>query len=192
MRQRYAPFAADSVGSRGRIRSPAISAPIGLAAMRVVAAVLLLAFVGPRLLRRHPAAEPAPSGAIESSAGEPESKVGQAAPISQGAAQASAARARGAVGQQILPDVSRSALRTVHGKLKVRVKVTVDSSGNVTVANFDSRGPSRYFAERSLRAAKQWTFKPPQADGHGVLSQWMLTFEFQRSGINVHPAQTFP
>ena len=97
-----------------------------------------------------------------------------------------------AVAQQVSPDVSRSALRTIHGKLKIRVKVTVDSSGNVTLAKFDSRGPSRYFADRTLRAAQQWTFKPPQIDGKSVPSEWMLKFEFERSGASVHPAQTFP
>src|SRR3982075_10150 len=39
--QRYARFAADLVGSRGRIRFPAILAPYGLVAMRAVVAVLL-------------------------------------------------------------------------------------------------------------------------------------------------------
>jgi TonB family protein len=96
------------------------------------------------------------------------------------------------VAQQVLPDVSKSALRTIHGKLKVRVKVSVDSSGNVVVAKFDSRGPSKYFAERTLPAARRWTFKPPQVGGQGVPSEWILTFEFERSGINVHPAQAFP
>jgi len=177
-----------------------------------MAAVLLLAVVGSSLRHRHPAVEPAASGAIESPTGQPGSKGSQAAPTGQASDRpktshatshnganknssddnSSGTRAQGAVARQILPDVSRSALKTIHGKLKVRVKVTADSSGNVTVATLDSRGPSRYFAERSMRAARQWTFKPPQADGQGVLSQWMLTFEFQRSGVNVHPAQTFP
>src|ERR1700716_1377545 len=43
--QRYARFAADLVGSRGRIRIPAISAPGGLVAMRAVVAVLLFVAV---------------------------------------------------------------------------------------------------------------------------------------------------
>ena len=101
-------------------------------------------------------------------------------------------RAQGAVVRQVLPDVSRSALRTITGKLKVRVKVTVDSSGNVVVAKFDSRGPSRYFAERSLQAAQRWTFQPPQVGGQGVPSEWILRFEFVKSGTDVHPAQTLP
>jgi TonB family protein len=182
----------------------------------LIAAGLLVAIVSPKLFHRRPAAEPGTSAAVESSAKLPapprRTGSGQAAPISPGKEQASArshtapsgatknalgnnppgARAQGAVDQQILPDVSRNALRTIHGKLKVRVKVAVDSSGHVTAANFDSRGPSRYFAERSLRAAKQWTFKPPQVDGQSVPSEWILRFDFERTGVNVHPVQTMP
>jgi len=101
-------------------------------------------------------------------------------------------RRQGEVVQQVLPDVSRNSLRTIHGKLKVRVKVAVDPSGNVMVAKFDSRGPSEYFAERSLQAARRWTFKPPQVDGQGVPSEWMLKFEFVRTAVSVQPVQTAP
>jgi len=116
------------------------------------------------------------------------------AAVAQNAAakNSSGAQVQGVVLQQVLPDVSRSAVRTIHGKVKVRVKVAVDLSGNVTVAKFDSRGPSKYFADHTLRAAQQWTFKPPQIDGKNVPSEWMLKFEFERSGTNVHPAQTSP
>jgi TonB family protein len=174
----------------------------------IAAALLLLAFLGPKLLH-HPAAEPAPSSSTESSQGqaEPTQSAGSttSAPSNAppAAAKSSASkngaagdstgdRVRGAVAQQVLPDVSKDALKTIHGKLKVRVKVSVDSSGKVLVAKFDSRGSSRYFSEHALQAARRWTFKPPQVGEQGVPSEWMLTFEFERSGINVHPAQTFP
>jgi TonB family protein len=101
-------------------------------------------------------------------------------------------QAQGAVVQQVLPEVSHNALRTIHGKVKVRVAVAVDSSGKVLVAKFDSRGPSRYFAERALQAARQWTFKPPQINGQAVSSEWILKFEFVRSAATVYPAQTSP
>jgi len=101
-------------------------------------------------------------------------------------------RVQGEVVQQVLPDVSRNALRTIHGKLKVRVKVAVDSSGSVVAAEFDSRGPSKYFADRALQAARRWTFKPPQVDRQGVPSEWILKFEFGRTATNVHPTQTAP
>jgi TonB family protein len=181
-----------------------------------VAAVLLLAIVGPRIFRHHSPSETGPSSAVQSSAEQAESKprAGQAAQPSlakpQPSVRSDASHAadkpraaknaatnhssgpQGAVVQQISADVSRSALRTIHGKLKVRVKVTVDSSGQVTAASFDSRGPSRYFAERTLRAAKQWTFQPPQVDGRDVPSEWLLNFEFERSGASIRPAQIFP
>jgi TonB family protein len=175
-----------------------------------IAAGLVAAILGPRLIHRHPESGPP----IESSAGQTESQPPTAsqpaAQISPGQEQTPArpnashtaahksatannsAGARGAVVQQISPDVSRGALRTIHGKVKVRVKVAVNSSGNVTVANFDSRGPSQYFAERALRAAKQWTFRPPQVNGQGVPSEWILKFEFEKSGSSAQPAQIFP
>jgi TonB family protein len=184
-------------------------------AVAAIAAVLLLTILGTRLIHRHPGTGSEPSGPGQSSAGQPATKQGagsgEPASISPPAAArpnpshaaaradstkkdsaTSAAGAQGAVAQQILPEVSRSALRTIHGKLKVRVKVRVDSSGNVTVASFDSRGPSKYFADRVWQAARRWTFKPPQVNGQGVPSEWILKFEFERSGINVHPVQVFP
>jgi TonB family protein len=199
-----------------------VSAKWGFIAGTVAAGLLLWVILSPRVFNRHPSAEPGPSSAAEPSPGQAETKQPEApAQISRNKNQQQASgapaqsnarpvaaktrvaknaasenpnssREQGSVVQQVPPDVSRSALRTIHGKLKVRVKVTVDSSGNVTAAKFDSRGPSRYFAERALRAAQQWTFKPPQIDGKSVLSEWILRFEFERSGANVHPAQTSP
>ena len=178
----------------------------------VAVGVLLLAIVGARLLRRAPAGEP--SSAAESSTqqqkAEPspaETTPAQTAPVQTAtekkhqsnarvppaaAKNSTGPRTSGAVVQQVSPDVSKSALRTIQGKVKVRVKVTVDSSGKVVTAKFDSRGPSKYFADRSLQAAQRWTFRPPQVDGQGVPSEWMLPFEFTRSGASIHPTQTFP
>jgi serine/threonine protein kinase len=178
----------------------------------VVAIVLLvvLAFVGQRLAHR---SSGAPSGTTESSADQPTavpSTQGQDGEQASAGSNASYPGARsgatkntrthnsgssgpqGAVAQKIMPEVSRSALHTVHGKLKVRVKVSVDSSGKVSMASFDSRGPSQYFAQRSLQAARQWTFQPPQLDGRSVPSEWILKFQFEKSSVNVSPAQTSP
>jgi TonB family protein len=176
----------------------------------VVAMAVLLAIVGPRMFHHHQVVEPVPSSTGESSSRQAQPKQGTEAAGSEQTKQAddkasvrsntshsattnsSGPLAHGSVAQQVLPDVSRSALRTIHGKVKVRVKVAVDSSGNVTVASFDSRGPSKYFADRAWQAARRWTFKPPQVDGQGVPSEWMLKFEFERSAVNVRPVQTSP
>jgi len=98
----------------------------------------------------------------------------------------------GEVTQQVMPDVPQSARDTVRGTLKVGVKVDVDPSGNVQDAELASPGPSKYFAGAALKAAQKWTFKPPQADGRGVLSSWILEFQFTADGINVVPTETMP
>ncbi len=183
----------------------------------IAAVLLLLALLGPKMFHRQ-SAESGPSSPTESSQGQPgQQGAPPSAPATSNApppaaknnttkasgtktrgsknpapSDSTGGRVQGAVGPQILPDVSKSALRTIHGKLKVRIKVSVDSSGNVVLAKFDSRGPSRYFSERALQAARRSTFKPPQVGGQGVPSEWLLAYEFERSGINVHPAQTFP
>ena len=99
---------------------------------------------------------------------------------------------RGKVVQQFLPDASQKSRGTIRGKVRVSVKVHVDESGRVTEAAFDAPGPSQYFADRTLEAAKLWLFAPAKMDGHNVPSEWVLRFEIDPSAINVYPAQTTP
>ncbi len=99
---------------------------------------------------------------------------------------------RGKVVQQILPDASQKARDTIRGKVRVSVKVHVDESGRVTEAAFDARGPSQYFADRTLEAAKLWLFTPAKMDGHNVPTDWVLRFEIDPTTINVYPKQTTP
>jgi TonB family protein len=178
----------------------------GYLAPAIAAGLVLLAVLGSRVLHHHPSGEGAASpqnaevGQSAQNAPEQNSMNKQQASSSPASANApsvaaknsAGARSQGTVAHQVMPEVSNAALRTVHGKLKIRIKVTVDSSGNVVLAKFDSRGPSKYFAERTLEAARQWKFKPAQIDGRGVPSEWILRFEFTRSGATVYPAQTFP
>jgi TonB family protein len=92
--------------------------------------------------------------------------------------------------QQVLPDVPRSAANTIQGRVRVRVKVTVDSSGSVSQASFASPGPSRYFANLAIQAARKWKFATGQVDGRNVPSEWILQFEFRRSGTKASAAPT--
>ena len=98
----------------------------------------------------------------------------------------------GAVVQRILPDVPQSAADTIHGKIRVTVKVAVDASGDVQEANLESPGPSRYFAGLALEAAHDWKFAPARVDGHSVASQWLLYFVFSRTGVETLPPQPAP
>lgn len=169
----------------------------------VVAAFLLLAMAaGPRLLHRYhetrrPAANVDASFKVQS--GREQSPT--ASSSAQNAAAANSSHeppvrtggfVPGAVAKQALPVVPRSAANTIHGKVKVKLRLTVDPSGDVVAAKFESRGPSPYFAKLALEAAPRWTFTPPQIDGQNVSSEWVLRFEFARTATNVYPAPVRP
>lgn len=89
--------------------------------------------------------------------------------------------------ERAMPDLLPSAVRTIHGEVSVKVRVTVDPSGNVESATLDSPGPSKYFAKMSLQAAQSWKFKPTQDP-----STWTLHFKFKQSGTDVTPVQVSP
>ena len=94
--------------------------------------------------------------------------------------------------QKITPEVSRGAQRTVHGRIKVEVRLSVDAAGNVSQAKLLSAGPSKYFADQALAAARQWKFTPARANGDAVPSEWLLRFHFGRTSTQVLPTETKP
>jgi protein TonB len=92
--------------------------------------------------------------------------------------------ANSAVIQQVMPDVLPKALASIHGKVNVRVRVTVNSAGAVSDATFESEGPSQYFAKAAMQAAEKWKFKPAQA----APGKWILHFQFTTEGADVSMA----
>jgi serine/threonine-protein kinase len=99
---------------------------------------------------------------------------------------------RGDILDQVLPEVTEKALATIHGTVRVAVLLQVDAAGNVSDAQFDSPGPSQYFADLALKAARRWEFTSPEANGHSVPSQWRVRFEFTPSGVKAFPKQVAP
>lgn len=81
---------------------------------------------------------------------------------------------------QALPNVPEKALRTIHGRVKVNIKASVDSAGNVTGVQLASAGPSRYFANAALEAAREWKFGEGQSNRN-----WLLQFVFENTGVVV-------
>jgi TonB family protein len=98
----------------------------------------------------------------------------------------------GKVVHQVLPGVAPKASDTIQGKVRVRLRISVDPSGNVAYAKLDSPGPSRYFADLALHAAQRWRFDPAKVDGRPVTSEWILRFEFAKTGAKAFPVQTAP
>ncbi len=86
-----------------------------------------------------------------------------------------------------IPDVPRHARATIRGLIKVAVRVTVDSSGNVVDETLENPGPSKYFARLATQAARKWKFAP--ADDQDS-RRWLLRFEFSRGGATGHAART--
>jgi TonB family protein len=99
---------------------------------------------------------------------------------------------RGLIAHKVMPDVSPKALNTIHGKVRVSVRLKVDPTGKVTDASFEAPGPSKYFADAALHAAKNWTFTPPKSNGTNVPSQWLLRFEFAPAGPETFSAEINP
>jgi TonB family protein len=82
-----------------------------------------------------------------------------------------------------IPDVPRRNRDTIRGHIKVAVRVTVDSSGNVVDETLEKPGPSKYFARLATEAARKWKFVPV---GNHDSREWLLQFEFTRGGASGH------
>lgn len=78
-----------------------------------------------------------------------------------------------------IPNVPLHSRETIHGHVKVLVRVTVDPSGTVVSDVLENPGPSKYFARVAGQAASKWKFAP--AD-HQASRQWLVRFEFSRDG----------
>jgi TonB family protein len=99
---------------------------------------------------------------------------------------------KGEVVDRVLPNVPAGPRRTIQGKIKVSVRVTAGADGEVSSVSLESQGPSKYFANLALAAARRWKFKPAQVNGKAASSKWTLRFHFTRAGTEVVPVETSP
>jgi TonB family protein len=182
-----APFVPDSPSDPVK-RLPSIQ-PTRFPVKTVIALALVLVAIVVGFELRSRSLEPAPQAVNEPAPEFPAPPPQSPAPVNpivQGPP------VKGAVAEQVSPDVLPSARATVHGQVNVSVRVTVDASGNLSNAAFDSPGPSKYFARQAMQAAQHWRFKPAQADGKPVSSVWILRFHFTQSGTDMTPVQVSP
>jgi TonB family protein len=80
---------------------------------------------------------------------------------------------------QEIPEIPRGVRDTIHGRIRVDVRVTVDSSGNVVEEALEKAGPSKYFSHLAAEAARKWKFAPANGQSN---RKWLLRFEFARAG----------
>jgi hypothetical protein len=136
--------------------------------------VLLAVWVGSRLLRSH-------ADSVRPNANAIASQQTSAPPAAQSSVAAQATTSP--VVHEEIPAVSRGARDSIHGQIKVAVRVTVDRAGNVIAENVEVHGSSRYFARLAGDAARKWKFVP--ADNPSP-REWLVQFEFSRSGATGH------
>jgi TonB family protein len=98
----------------------------------------------------------------------------------------------GAVAHQLVPAVPQSASSTIRGTVRVAVRAQVDSNGKVIGTSLESAGPSKYFAKLAEKAARNWEFVPPTADGQATSSAWIVRFEFAQDGTKATAAPATP
>lgn len=162
--------------------------PLPIATMTVV--VALAAWLAISHFRNKSASPPAPNDQASQPASSKTSPAvpGATSPRPRPTLPANeTATTAGKVVKQVVPDVPKSARNTVTGKIKVNVQVDVDSSGKVASAKLARSGPSHYFANLALKAAREWEFSPPELNGQAAASAWMLHFRFSRAGADVSP-----
>jgi TonB family protein len=192
---------------RNSVRSGALQpAPPskGLWQRLIVPAIIVLAIVLFFVLRHNRPTEPSTSSetasapnatqtATAETAPEPQSPrpspLGAKSPGSEDQARPQAAAPNSDIIERVIPDVSSSARRTIQGHIKVRVKVDVDATGNVTSATLRDAGPSKYFSRVAEEAAKRWKFAPAQG-GQDEPRSWTLLFVFSRGGTEMSATRT--
>jgi serine/threonine protein kinase len=122
-----------------------------------------------------------PSTNVQQPAGNTQPAPVPAAPVRSAAKPSSKPSATdGEVTHQVIPDVPKSAQRTIHGTIKVIIEAQVDPTGKVASNRFRLHGSSAYFAGLAQKAAQRWQFAPPLANGQPTASTWLLEFHFTR------------
>jgi len=141
-----------------------------------IVAVILLGWIGVRALRGHGQVTP-PAAATPADQGSQPS-----APVASAAPQSAVAGVSGTVHEEI-PEVPAHARQTIHGRIRISIRVIVDGAGNVVGARADQAGPSRYFERLAIDAAKKWTFPPVDTPARRLKQ---IRFEFTREGVKGH------
>ena len=103
-----------------------------------------------------------------------------ASPVRVAPTPAARAESGGIATLEVMPAVSRSALDTVRGTIRVALRASIDQSGAVVEVTPEDPGPSRYFERRSLEAARKWTFAAaPTTEPRSM----RIVFSITRSGV---------
>lgn len=85
---------------------------------------------------------------------------------------------------QVLPEIPPAARNTINGRVRISVRVRVDSQGNVNQATPEPPLAGKYFTDRALVAARAWKFPSGNSP-----QDWLLRFELTREQTRVSLAK---
>ena len=184
------PRAVPSLPSPKVSRSPMAfpKPPAPMAAIIVAAVIVALGWVAVHLFWTHRtpdltaanASEDSPlpiSGAALPAPAQPPATVQTSPPQSQLAL------------HEVIPDVPRSAARTIRGHIKVSVRAIISADGTVSGVTADRGGASGYFRRLAEEAAKKWMFASTPAGPQRVMQ---IQFDFTRDGTTGHAVPLHP
>ena len=97
-----------------------------------------------------------------------------------------------AIQRRVLPAVPASARRTITGRVRINVRVSVDPSGNVIEASSASPEASRYFTGLAEKAAREWKFSPAPPDRVDAPREWVIRFELGRQSTTAGAVPAVP
>jgi TonB family protein len=175
-----------SVPKVQKTASPQAAAKRYLVPAAALVLVLAAVVAAPRLFNRHPEVARTSSAQVEQLPVQQEPARKPVTPEAGRSMRSTSGRQQREVVEKILPEVPQKARDTIRGKVRVGVRVLVDPSGSVVNAKLDSAGPSKYFAELALQAARRWKFGPTKVDERNDSSEGIiLRFEFMNVGTKV-------
>jgi TonB family protein len=87
--------------------------------------------------------------------------------------------------RKVLPQVSEKSRSTIHGTVRINVRVQLNPDGTVSSAELAAPAPSQFFADLALKAARQWQFAQPSSSGAWP-SSTIVRFDFTPTATSAY------
>lgn len=170
---------------RGRAPAESPKHRLFVPAIAVLFVVVVAVWAGLHMFSSRSSMEPAapPTAASQNSETSPSLTTGVSVPALNGKSAKPLVDKLPSVLHEEIPDVPLRARDTIHGRINIVIRVTVNNTGDVVDETLEKRGPSRYFARLATEAARKWKFA---AADDQASRKWLLRFEFTRDGATGH------
>ena len=87
--------------------------------------------------------------------------------------------------RKVLPQVSEKSRSTIHGTVRINVRVQLNPDGTVSSAELAAPAPSQFFADLALKAARQWQFAQPSSSD-ALPSSTIVRFDFTPTATSAY------